>query len=138
MSAYRAPLAEMTFVMNELAGLEQVSRLPGFEDATPDTVAAILDEAARFATDVLDPLNQSGDREGAVRLADGSVRTPAGFKEAYRQFIANGWNGLTKNRQFGGQGLPQLVATPVEAPPQDRSAPSVPRDGLGLVTPSAA
>lgn len=114
MSAYHAPLADMTFVMNELAGLSQVSRLPGFEDATPDTVAAILEEASKFATDVLDPLNQSGDREGAVRLPDGSVRTPAGFKDAYLQFTANGWNGLTKNPQYGGQGLPQLVSTPVE------------------------
>jgi 3-(methylsulfanyl)propanoyl-CoA dehydrogenase len=104
----------MTFVMNELAGLSQVSRLPGFEDATPDIVAAILEEASKFATDVLDPLNQSGDREGAVRLPDGSVRTPAGFKDAYLQFTANGWNGLTKNPQYGGQGLPQLVSTPVE------------------------
>ncbi len=114
MSSYRAPLADMTFVMNELAGLAQVSRLPGFEDATADTVAAILEEASKFATDVLDPLNQPGDREGAVRLADGSVKTPAGFKDAYLKFAANGWNGLTKNPQFGGQGLPQLVATPVE------------------------
>src|SRR6185437_3150295 len=113
-SAYHAPLADMTFVMNELAGLSQVSRLPGFEDATPDTVAAILEEASKFATDVLDPLNQSGDREGALRLPDGSVRTPAGFKDAYLQFTANGWNGLTKNPQYGGQGLPQLVSTPVE------------------------
>jgi alkylation response protein AidB-like acyl-CoA dehydrogenase len=114
MSIYRAPIADMTFVMNELAGLAQVAQLPGFEDATADTVAAILEEAAKFATDVLDPLNQSGDREGAVRLADGTVRTPAGFKDAYVKFASNGWNGLTKNPEFGGQGLPQLVATPVE------------------------
>jgi alkylation response protein AidB-like acyl-CoA dehydrogenase len=104
----------MTFVMNELAGLSQVASLPGFEDATPDTVAAILAEAAKFATDVLDPLNQSGDREGAVRLPDGSVRTPKGFKDAYLRFVANGWNGLTKNPEYGGQGLPQLVSTPIE------------------------
>jgi 3-(methylthio)propanoyl-CoA dehydrogenase len=114
MSSYRAPVQEMLFVVNELAGLAQVASLPGFGDATPDTVAAILDEAAKFATQVLDPLNQPGDREGAVRLADGSVHTPAGFKDAYRQFVENGWNGLTKNPDFGGQGLPQLVATPVE------------------------
>ncbi|MEP7062124.1 MAG: acyl-CoA dehydrogenase [Betaproteobacteria bacterium] len=114
MSAYRAPLADMSFVMNELAGLDQVAQLPGFEEATSDTVAAILEEASKFATDVLDPLNQSGDREGAVRLPDGSVKTPAGFKDAYAKFAANGWNGLTKNPEFGGQGLPQLVATPVE------------------------
>ncbi len=114
MSTYHAPLPEMTFVMNELAGLSQVASLPGFEDATRDTVAAILAEAAKFATDVLDPLNQSGDREGAVRLPDGSVRTPKGFKDAYLRFVANGWNGLTKNPEYGGQGLPQLVSTPIE------------------------
>jgi alkylation response protein AidB-like acyl-CoA dehydrogenase len=114
MSTYRAPLEEMKFVLNELAGLAQVAKLPGFEDAAPDTVAAILDEAAKFATNVLDPLNGSGDREGATRLPDGSVKTPAGFKNAYLKFIENGWNGLTKNPEFGGQGLPQVVATPVE------------------------
>src|SRR5208282_953604 len=114
MSQYHAPLKEMRFVMNELAGLEQVGKLPGFEDATPDTVAAILDEAAKFATEVLDPLNAVGDREGARRSDDGSVQTPTGFKAAYLQYCANGWNGLTKNPEFGGQGLPQLVATAVE------------------------
>src|SRR5438309_1057417 len=114
MSQYHAPLKEMQFVMNELAGLEQVGKLPGFEDATPDTVAAILAEAAKFATEVLDPLNAIGDREGARRLDDGSVKTPTGFKDAYLQYCANGWNGLTKNPEYGGQGLPQLVATPVE------------------------
>jgi adenylate kinase family enzyme len=65
MSTYRAPLADMTFVMDELAGLSTVAQLPGFEEATPDTVAAILEEASKFASDVLDPLNASGDREGA-------------------------------------------------------------------------
>ncbi len=114
MSQYHAPLKEIRFVLNELAGLEQVAKLPGFEDAAPDTVAAILDEAAKFATEVLDPLNAVGDREGARRLDDGSVKTPTGFKDAYLQFCANGWNGLTKNPEFGGQGLPQLVATAVE------------------------
>ena len=114
MSTYHAPLQEMTFVLNELAGLAQVASLPGFEEASPDTVNAILEEAAKFATNVLDPLNSPGDREGATRLPDGSVKTPAGFKDAYQQFIQNGWNGLTKNPEYGGQGLPQLVATPVE------------------------
>ena len=114
MSTYHAPLAELNFVLNELAGLAQVAKLPGFEDAAPDTVTAILEEASKFATNVLDPLNYSGDREGSHRLDDGTVRTPAGFKEAYKQFCDNGWNGLTKNREFGGQGLPQLVQTAVE------------------------
>ena len=114
MSAYQAPLAEMQFVMNELAGLNQIAKLPGFVEATPDTVTAILEEAAKFATNVLDPLNGPGDREGAKRLPDGSVKTPAGFKDAYWQFVKNGWNGLTKSEKYGGQGLPQLVATAVE------------------------
>ena len=114
MSQYHAPLAEMRFVLTELAGLDQVATLPGFEDATPDTVAAILDEAAKFATEVLDPLNVSGDREGSRRRDDGSVVMPAGFKDAYRQFCDNGWNGLTKPVKYGGQGLPQLLGTAVE------------------------
>jgi 3-(methylthio)propanoyl-CoA dehydrogenase len=114
MSTYHAPLPEIQFVLNELSGLEQVSKLPGFEDATPDTVTAILDEAAKFATDVLDPLNWSGDQEGSRWLEGGIVKTPKGFKEAYDQYCANGWNGLTKNPEYGGQGLPQLVATAVE------------------------
>ena len=107
MSTYHAPLQEMQFVLNDLAGLAQVASLPGFEEATADTVTAILEEAAKFASNVLDPLNVPGDREGATRLADGSVKTASGFKEAYRQFIENGWNGLTKNPEYGGQGLPQ-------------------------------
>jgi alkylation response protein AidB-like acyl-CoA dehydrogenase len=114
MSTYRAPLADMHFVLNELAGLSEVARLPGCEEATPDTVAAILEEAAKFATDVLDPLNRIGDREGSKRNADGSVTTPKGFKEAYRQFVDNGWNGINKPPHWGGQGLPQLVSTPIE------------------------
>ncbi len=114
MSIYRAPLAEMQFILGELAGLDQVAELPGFEEATPDTVAAILEQASKFATDVLDPLNRTGDSEGAKRLEDGTVKTPAGFKAAYLQYCENGWNGLTKNPDHGGQGLPQLVATAVE------------------------
>src|SRR5437899_2204951 len=114
MSTYQAPLAEIRFVINELAGLDQVAALPGFEEATPDVTAAILEEAAKFATNVLSPLNAVGDREGAKRLDDGTVQTPPGFKEAYRQFCENGWNGLTKSTEFGGQGLPNLLGTAVE------------------------
>jgi alkylation response protein AidB-like acyl-CoA dehydrogenase len=114
MSTYHAPLADMQFVLNHLAGLDQVGKLPGFEDATPETVTAILEEASKFATNVLDPLNWPGDREGAQWLEGGTVKTPAGFKDAYQQYCANGWNGLTKNPEYGGQGLPQLVATAVE------------------------
>ena len=100
--------------MNELAGLAQIAALPGYEEATPDTVAAVLEEANRFAADVLDPLNASGDREGARLLPDGSVKTPEGFKAAYRKFIEAGWNGINKPADYGGQHLPQLVAAAVE------------------------
>ena len=113
MSAYHAPLKDMLFVLNELAGLEQISRLPGYEDATPDTVAAILEEAAKFATDVLDPLNATGDREGAQWQEGYQVKTPTGFRDAYHQFAQSGWNGLPVTTDFGGQGLPELVATAV-------------------------
>ena len=114
MSTYRAPLADMQFVMNEVAGLSQIAALPGYEDATPDTVAAVLDEASRFATEVLDPLNAAGDREGSKLLADGSVKTPQGFRNAYLRFVDGGWNGVNKSIEYGGQHLPQLVAAAIE------------------------
>jgi len=113
MSAYTAPLKDMRFVLNELAGLAEVAKLPGYGEATPDTVDAILEEAARFAAEVLDPLNRVGDREGS-KLADGKVRTPQGFREAYRKFAEGGWNALPFEPDWGGQGLPKLVATPVD------------------------
>jgi alkylation response protein AidB-like acyl-CoA dehydrogenase len=113
MSAYAAPLKDMRFVLNELAGLAEVAKLPGYGEATPDTVDAILEEAARFAAEVLDPLNRVGDQEGS-KLADGKVRTPPGFREAYRKFAEGGWNALPFEPDWGGQGLPKLVATPVD------------------------
>ena len=113
MSAYQAPLKDMKFVLNELAGLEAVARLPGYEDASPDTVEAILEEAAKFAAGVLDPINYSGDQEGS-KWAGGEVRTPKGFREAYRQFCEGGWNALPFEAEWGGQSLPRLVSTPVQ------------------------
>jgi len=113
MSAYAAPLKDMRFVVNELAGLEQVAKLPGYEEATPDTVDAILEEAAKFASEVLDPINYSGDQEGS-KLSGGEVRTPKGFREAYQQFCQGGWNALPFEHEWGGQGLPKLVSTPVQ------------------------
>ena len=112
MSEYQAPLKEMRFVMQELAGLEQVVSLPGFEEASPDVVDAILEEAARFSGEVLSPLNRVGDRDGA-KWKDTVVTTSPGFKEAYRQFVDNGWNGLGCDPEFGGQGLPRLLSTAV-------------------------
>ena len=112
MSEYSAPLKEMRFVMQELAGLDQVVSLPGCEEASPDVVDAILEEAARFSGEVLSPLNRVGDRDGA-KWKDTVVTTSPGFKEAYRQFVDNGWNGLGCDPEFGGQGLPKLLSTAV-------------------------
>ncbi|UCV10617.1 acyl-CoA dehydrogenase [Dechloromonas denitrificans] len=112
MSEYVAPLKDIRFVMQELAGLDQVVALPGCEEASPDVVDAILDEAAKFAGEVLSPLNRVGDREGA-KWADKVVTTSPGFKEAYRQFVDNGWNGLGCDPEFGGQGLPRLLSAAV-------------------------
>ncbi len=113
MSAYAAPLKDMKFVLNELAGLEEVAKLPGYEDATPDTVDAILEEAGKFATGVLDPLNRSGDEEGS-KWKDGAVTTPKGFKDAYLKYVEGGWGALPFGPEWDGQGLPKLVATAVE------------------------
>jgi alkylation response protein AidB-like acyl-CoA dehydrogenase len=112
MSEYVAPLKDIRFVMQELADLEQVIALPGCEEASPDVVDAILEEAARFSSEVLSPLNIVGDRNGAKWL-DKKVVTPPGFKEAYSQFVDNGWNGLGCDPEFGGQGLPKLLSTAV-------------------------
>jgi len=113
MSSYTAPLKDMRFVLHELAGLAAVEKLPGFHEASAEAVDAVLDEAAKFATQVLDPLNFPGDQEGAV-WNDGEVTTPKGFKEAYRQYAEAGWSSLPFGEEWGGQGLPKLVATAVE------------------------
>jgi alkylation response protein AidB-like acyl-CoA dehydrogenase len=113
MSSYVAPLKDMMFVLNELAGLEKVAALPGYEEATTDVVEAILDESAKFTGGVLAPLNWTGDQEG-VRWADKSVTMPKGFKEAYAQFVDNGWNALSGNPEHGGQGLPKVVSAAVQ------------------------
>ncbi|MDP3033046.1 MAG: acyl-CoA dehydrogenase C-terminal domain-containing protein [Rhodocyclaceae bacterium] len=113
MSDYRAPLKEMRFVMDELAGLPEISQLPGFEDATPDMADAILEEAAKFASEVLAPLNQVGDKAGCTLTPQG-VTTPPGWKEAYQAFCAAGWNGIVLPPAFGGQGLPDVLGVAVK------------------------
>ncbi|MDR1994844.1 acyl-CoA dehydrogenase [Azonexus sp.] len=112
MSEYTAPLNDIRFVMQELAGLKQVVSLPGCQEATPDLVDAILEEAAKFAGAVLSPLNRVGDTNGA-KWKDKVVTTTPGFKEAYRQFVDNGWNGIGCDPEFGGQGLPRLLSAAV-------------------------
>ena len=113
MSEYRAPIRDMLFVLNELAGLDRVAALPGYEEAAPDVVEAILEESAKFSGEVLSPVNWSGDQEGA-RWEAGGVTMPKGFKEAYAQFVANGWNAIGGDPEFGGQGMPKLVVAAVQ------------------------
>ncbi|WP_300331325.1 acyl-CoA dehydrogenase [Accumulibacter sp.] len=112
MSEYYAPLRDMQFVLKELAGLDAVAQLPGCEEATPDLVDAVLEEAARFALEVLSPLNYPGDQEGAT-WHDKAVTMPAGFKEAYKLFVESGWAALASEPEWGGQGLPKVVAAAV-------------------------
>ena len=108
MSIYLAPLRDMRFVMTELAGLGELSSLPGFEDVSPELAEAVLDEAAKLATEVLAPLNRSGDEQGAQLSKEGVVAAD-GFAKAYRQFAEGGWSGLSGDPEFGGQGLPELL-----------------------------
>ena len=109
---YAAPLSDIRFVVHELADLAKVQALPGHEEATPDLVDAVLEEAGKFGAEVLAPLNQIGDRQGSV-FENGVVRTPDGFIDAYRQFVDSGWNSVPFDPDYGGQGLPWLVATAV-------------------------
>ncbi|MFA9276026.1 MAG: acyl-CoA dehydrogenase [Candidatus Aquirickettsiella gammari] len=109
--SYVAPLKDMLFVMNELAGLNEVNTLPGCEDATAETVEAILEEKARFTSEVIAPLNWAGDQEPSY-WKDGQVFTTKGFKEAFKMFGEAGWQGVQHPAEFGGQGLPKLLATP--------------------------
>ncbi|MBB1626999.1 acyl-CoA dehydrogenase [Achromobacter sp. UMC71] len=108
---YQAPVKDMLFVLNHLAGLPQVAALPDYAEATPDTAQAVLEEAAIFAADVLAPLNHTADREPSA-WKDGAVTTSPGFKQAFRQYADAGWQGMTHPEQYGGQGLPGLLGAP--------------------------
>jgi len=112
MIPYSPPLADMRFALDALAGLPEIARLPGCEQASADLVDAVLEEASKLARDVLAPLNDVGDRERS-RLENGVVRTPAGFKEAYRKYAEGGWNALPFEPEHGGQGLPVALSTAV-------------------------
>ncbi len=109
MASYKAPLRDMQFVMHEVLEVgNTLATLPGYEDATPDVLDSVLEEAAKFSENVLFPLNRTGDEEGC-HFDNGEVKTPKGFKEAYQQFIEGGWTGLDCDPRYGGQGLPKVV-----------------------------
>lgn len=112
MNSYKAPLNDLSFIFNHLLDQEQLAQLPGLEDLGVDLYESILDEAGKFATNVLDPINASGDREG-LKMVDGVVNTPKGFKEAYVQYTQAGWNNISLEPEFGGQGLPYILSTAV-------------------------
>jgi alkylation response protein AidB-like acyl-CoA dehydrogenase len=111
MSAYQAPLRDLLFNMKEIADIDGVAKLPGYEEAA-DNIETILEGAAEFASGVLDPLNKSGDQEGA-HFENGQVTLPKGFKAAFKQFAADGWIGLPMPTEYGGMGLPMTLSTAV-------------------------
>ena len=113
MPIYKAPVDDALFLLNDVFHIEHYGNLPGFSDASPDVVEAVLREAAKFSEEVLTPLNRVGDKEGCKRAADGSVTTPKGFKDAYKQIVEGGWIGISVPADFGGQGLPATMTVMV-------------------------
>jgi alkylation response protein AidB-like acyl-CoA dehydrogenase len=109
MPTYKAPVDDVMFLLSDVFHIDRYNNLPGFADATPDLVEAVLAEAAKFCEDVLTPLNRVGDKEGCRRHDDGSVTTPTGFKNAYRRLTEGGWIGASAPAEFGGQGLPMAL-----------------------------
>jgi 3-(methylthio)propanoyl-CoA dehydrogenase len=105
---YHAPLKDMRFVLSEIAGMDDIAKLPGYEHATHDVVEAVLTEAARLAAEVWAPTNKTGDQQMS-KLDNGGVKTPDGFKDAYKQFADGGWTGIVCDQEFGGQGLPHSI-----------------------------
>ncbi len=110
MPVYKAPVDEVLFVLNDVLGIARFANLPGFAEATPDVVAAVLGEGAKSGEGALQPLNRVGDTEGCTRNPDGSVTTPTGFRDAFRRFADGGWIGLAGDPEYGGQGLPYVLA----------------------------
>ena len=110
MPTYKAPVDDVMFLLSDVFHIDRYNNLPGFADATPDLVEAVLAEAAKFCEDVLTPLNRVGDKEGCRRHDDGCVTTPTGFKDAYKRLTDGGWIGASAPAEFGGQGLPRVLS----------------------------
>jgi hypothetical protein len=108
MPSYEAPTEEFRFLLYDFLQIERYANLPGFEEASPDLIDAILEEGGKFMSEVLAPLNQVGDSEGCT-FDDGEVTTPTGFKEAYQSWCEAGWGSLTADPDYGGQGLPFVL-----------------------------
>jgi acyl-CoA dehydrogenase len=113
MPIYKAPIEDVNFLLNDVFQIDRYDNLPGFSDASADVREAILGEAAKLSEQVLQPLNRVGDLEGCTRHDDGSVTTPKGFKEAYKQVAEGGWLGLSAPAEYGGQGLPVTLSQAV-------------------------
>ena len=113
MPTYKAPVDDTLFLLNDVFHLDRYGNLPGFGDASPDVVEAVLREAAKFSEEVLTPLNRVGDKEGCTRHPDGSVSTPTGFKDAFKQMVEGGWIGISVPAEFGGQDLPATLTVAV-------------------------
>jgi alkylation response protein AidB-like acyl-CoA dehydrogenase len=109
MTPYRAPVRDQRFVLHDVLNVSQYSNLPGFADADAATIDAILEEGAKFAEGVLAPLSKIGDVQGCTRDADGNVKTPDGFKDAFKQMAEGGWTALSSDPEYGGQGLPHVL-----------------------------
>ena len=113
MPSYKAPVDDVSFLLNDVFHIDRYSNLAGFGDMSPEMIEAILGEAAKICEEQLQPLNYSGDQEGCIRHDDGSVTTPKGFKAAFKSFVEGGWLGLAADENYGGQGLPYTMAAVV-------------------------
>ena len=114
MPIYKAPVDDHLFLLKDVFHLERYGNLPGFADATPDLIEAILSEGAKLCEEQLAPLNIVGDREGCRRLDNGDVKTPTGFKAAYKAYCEGGWGGLSAPAEYGGQNLPFAVSSSMQ------------------------
>ena len=111
MPTYQAPVEDVQFLLNDVFQIARYDNLPGFSDVSRDVITAILDEAAKFSQEVMQPLNRTGDIEGCKRHDDGRVTTPKGFREAFKALRDGGWMGISAPEEFGGQGLPTVLTS---------------------------